>query len=356
MRVLMFGGFDPTYARNHVLRIGLRRLGVEVACCRTHPRRRQPRRAFELALAWLRAPRADAVLVPEFRHKDVPQARLLATLAGVPLIVDPLVSRVDTKVGDWGTTRAGSLQADHNARIDRAAVRFADLLLCDTPGHARYFQEHYRVPAERTAVVPVGFDDTVFQPSPEPAAAPFRVAFFGSYLPLHGVETIVEAAAALAPTGVRFLLIGGGQTFRHVQAARDRGVPLEVSPPLPPIELVARLRTAHVLLGVFGRSAKTDRVVPNKVFQGLALGRALVTADTSAVRDFFVPGEHLAVVPAGDAHALADTIAALRTDAVHRHRLAAAGAARVHAAFNPEAVAATLLAAASRTFGWQAIQ
>jgi glycosyltransferase involved in cell wall biosynthesis len=292
------------------------------------------------------------VLVPEFRHKDVPQARLLSTLAGVPLIVDPLVSRVDTKVGDWGTTRAGSLQAEHNARIDRAAVRFADLVLCDTPGHARYFQERYRVPPERTAVVPVGFDDTVFQPSPEPPASPFRVAFFGSYLPLHGVETIVEAAAMLAPTGIRFLLVGGGQTFGHVEEARARGVPLEVSPPLPPVELAARLRSAHVLLGVFGTSAKAARVVPNKVFQGLALGRALVTADTPAVRDFFVPGEHLDVVAAGDARGLAQAIVDLRADPPRRQRLAAAGAAHVHRAFNPQAVAGRLLEAASRTFGW----
>src|SRR5678816_3906413 len=136
---------------------------------------------------WARTPRPAALLVPEFRHKDVPLARLLATLAGTGLVVDPLVSRYDTKVGDWGTTAPGSLQADHNRRIDRAALRFADLVLCDTANHARYFQNATRIPSERCAVVPVGFDDRDFQPQPPAAGELFRVAFFGSYLPLHGI-------------------------------------------------------------------------------------------------------------------------------------------------------------------------
>ena len=102
--------------------------------------------------------------MPEFRHKDVPLARFLADLSGASLVVDPLVSRYDTKIDDWGSAAPHSLQASHNRRIDRAAVRFADLLLCDTRAHAAYFRDRYRVPSERIAVVPVGFDDTVFRP------------------------------------------------------------------------------------------------------------------------------------------------------------------------------------------------
>jgi glycosyltransferase involved in cell wall biosynthesis len=354
MRIVMFGGFDPGYARNQVLRIGLRRLGVEVACCRTRTRSRLPRRTLDLLWRWGRGPRGDALLVPEFRHKDVPLARLLATLAGIPLVVDPLVSRHDTKVGDWGSTAEHSLQADHNRRIDRAAVRFADLVLCDTPQHARYFQDNYRVPAAACAVVPVGFDDSIFQPLPEPEAAPFRVAFFGSYLPLHGVDTIVRAAERLAGRGIRFLFVGGGQTFPHVRDARTAGLPLEVAPAMPPAALVERLRAAHVLLGIFGRSDKAQRVVPNKVYQGLALGRAVVTADTPALRDFFTPGEHLVAVPPGDAAALADAILQLWRDPAGRRRIAAQGARYVHARFAPETVAQTLLDAGRRRLDWKA--
>src|SRR5262249_48792370 len=151
---------------------------------RANPRSNLLRRSAALLRRTVVSLPADAVLVPEFRHKDVPLARLVATLSGSALIVDPLVSRLDTQVGDWGSASAASLQGDHNRPLAHAAVRFADLLLCDTAAHAAYFQTRHRVPRERCAVVPVGFDDTVFQPRPEPTG-PFEVAFFGSFLPLH---------------------------------------------------------------------------------------------------------------------------------------------------------------------------
>jgi glycosyltransferase involved in cell wall biosynthesis len=352
MRLLIFGGYDPLYARNQVLRLGLRRLGVQVAQCGVDPRARGVRRTIQLGWRWIRQARPDAVLVPEFRHKDVPLARLLATLSGASLVVDPLISRWDTKVEDWASTAPASLQADHNRRIDRAAVRFADLLVCDTAAHARYFERHYRAPAERCVVVPVGFDDTLWQPAPEPGEAPFRVAFFGSYLPLHGVETIVAAAHRLRSRDVRLLLVGGGQTFECVRAAQARGLGLEIVPGLEPAALVQRLQQAHVLLGIFGTTPKAARVVPNKVYQGLALGRALVTADTPAIREQFAPGEHLWTVPAGDPEALADAILRLRADAGLRRDLARRGAAWVHERFTPQAVARRLLDAGAERLGW----
>jgi glycosyltransferase involved in cell wall biosynthesis len=353
MRILMFGAFDPDYARNRVLRTGLFRLGVHVDCCMAPLGARGLRRSALLLRRFARAARPDVVLVPEFRHKDVPLARLLASVSGAALVVDPLVSRWDTKVADWGATSPRSLQADHNRRIDRAAVRFADLLLCDTRAHALYFHRFYRTPLSRVAVVPVGFDDSVFRPLPPPPVAPFRVAFFGSYLPLHGVETIVAAARRLGGTGIRFLLVGSGQTFAAADAARRDGVELDLVPTQSPLDLVPRLQTAHVLLGIFGTTPKAARVVPNKLYQGLALGRAMVSADTPALREFFVPEEHLLAVPPGDAPALAAAILRLRDDRALCARLGRDGAQWVHARFGPEAVARRFLAAGRAALGWE---
>jgi glycosyltransferase involved in cell wall biosynthesis len=352
VRILMFGAFDAEYARNQVLRSGLRRAGVAVDVCRAPLGSRSLHRTARLVAGFVRRRQPDAILVPEFRHKDVPLARFLADVQGVPLIVDPLVSRYDTKIGDWGSAQPGSFQAAHNRRLDRAAVRFADLVLCDTAAHARYFQRHYRVPVERLAVVPVGYDDAVFRPLPAPPPAPFRVAFYGSFLPLHGIDVIVAAARQLADRDMRFMLIGGGQTWDLAAAAQRDGLALELVPALPPRQLVERLRNVHVVLGIFGQSAKAARVVPNKVYQALALERALVSADSPALREFFVPGEHLLGVPAGDPGALAAALWRLRTDAALRDRLARSGAAWVHARFNPEAVARTLLRAGRDTLGW----
>jgi glycosyltransferase involved in cell wall biosynthesis len=115
---------------------------------------------------------------------------------------------------------------------------------------------------------------------------------------------------------------------------------------------VERLRHAHVLLGIFGTTEKAARVVPHKLYQGLALGRPLITADTPAVRDFFTPGEHLLTVPAGEPAALAEAVLRLRTDRGLRRQLAAGGARFVHARFRPEAVALEFLRAGRRVLSW----
>lgn len=346
--ICVFGAFDPAYARNHVLRTGLRRLGHRVELCLGPAWRWTLPRYMRLTAAYLGRKRAPVLLVPEFRHKDVPLARLLSTLAGATLVVDPLISRFDTRVHDWKSHPAGSWGAEHAQRVDRAAVRFADLLLCDTQAHAHFFQHFYRVPRERCTVVPVGFDDAVFRPLPEPSVLPFRAAFFGSYLPLHGVDTIVEAARRLRHRNIRFLLVGSGQTFEVVRRAQEEGLGLEVCGALPAIDLVQRLQSAHVLLGVFGTTPKAGRVVPNKVFQSLALGRAVVTADSAAIREFFTPGEHLCVVPPGDADALAQTLLALRDNPAWRRQLARSGARHVHAHFAPQNIAARFVKALSQ--------
>src|SRR5262249_51828256 len=108
MRVGFFGAWDAGYPRNRILRDGLIGAGAAVADVRVRERRavfRYP----ALAMAFRRAPHLDAVLVPAFRHKDVPLARLLAGRR--PLVFDPLVSRWDTLVEDWALHAPGSAQA-----------------------------------------------------------------------------------------------------------------------------------------------------------------------------------------------------------------------------------------------------
>lgn len=82
---------------------------------------------------------------------------------------------------------------------------------------------------------------------------------------------------------------------------------------------------SHICLGIFGTTPKAARVIPNKVFDALAIGRPVITSDTPAIREAFIHGENIWVVPAGDEKALAEAIITLKNDKALREHLAVNG-------------------------------
>ena len=87
------------------------------------------------------------------------------------------------------------------------------------------------------------------------------------------------------------------------------------------------------------------RVIPHKVYQGLAAGRAVLTGDGPGLREVFEPGRHLCAVPRGDAGALAAALSRLVRDAALRERLGNCGRARALEIATPERIGASLRSA-----------
>ena len=331
MRVVYFGTYERSYPRNAQVISSLRRAGVEVVE-RHEPvweGREQkwgigPALLPRLALAEARLLRArqvaaDAVIVGYPGHLDLAAARRFAR--GRPVVFNPLVSLADTFVSDRGRFRAGSLPARVLAAVDRRALRSADLVVADTRANAGFFAELARLPAERFAVCFVGAEERAFQPGWAPEE-PRKAVFVGKLIPLHGLETILEAAR-LAPE-ISLRVIGSGQ-LEPLLANRPPNV--DWVPWVPYDGLAAELHRAAFALGVFGTSDKARRVIPNKAFQALACGVPLLTADTPAARELLVDGESALLVPPGDAAALAEALRRLTTDDALAGRLAAGGRA-----------------------------
>ncbi len=337
-----FGAWDPGYPRNRILRSGLESAGHRVVEARVRGRRAWLRYPA-LALAWSRVARATDVLwVPEFRHKDVPLAALLRGKR--PLVFDPLVSRWDTVVGDWQLHARDSGQARWNRGIDRRAFRAADLLLCDTWAHGELFVS---LGAERSRLrrVLVGAEQRFFEVLPPPAAALVRVTYVGGFLPLHGVRTMLEAVAmlesragSLPPFVVQ--LVGDGIEYEDAREfARERKLTrVEFTGRLAYADAPRVLEASHIALGAFGAGAKTGRVIPHKLWQGLAAGRAVVTGDGDGPREVFEDGVHLRLVPRAEPEALAAALAELIASPDRRERLGTAGQARAREFGTPEAV------------------
>ena len=331
MRVVYFGTYERRYPRNAQVISCLRRAGVEVV--ERHESvwegREQkwgaglgvlPRLALAQARLLLR-PRADgeAIIVGYPGHLDLPAARRAAR--GRPVIFNPLVSLVDTLIGDRRRFRQGSLPARLLTEIDRRALRAADLVVADTQANADFLAELADLPPERIGVCLVGAEERVFRPGWAPEE-PFAAVFVGKLIPLHGLETIL-AAARLAPE-IRLRVIGTGQLGSLLES---RPANVDWLPWVDYELLPGELHRAGCALGIFGTSDKARRVIPNKAFQALACGVPLVTADTPTPREHLSDGESALLVPPGDPAALAEALRRLAGDPALARRLGGAGLA-----------------------------
>jgi glycosyltransferase involved in cell wall biosynthesis len=364
--VAYFGTYDPDYPRNAVLIAGLREHGVEVLEFQADlPRltaaemagaRGAARLAAGVAAAHARLfaqhrrhLRVDAVVVGYPGHFLVPFGRLLSAVRRVPLVFDPLVSLWDTFAGDRALVRSGGITSAAVRTLDQVAFRLPDIVLADTWAHAAYFQEAFGLARARLAVAPVG---ALPEPRADGAARtrapgePLTVLQYGKWSPMHGADIVLAAAEALRTEPFRFVLIGEGQLSAELRGAiTARGLTnVEWLGALPAAELRAHTLAADVCLGVFGRSDKARRVVPNKVFDGLACGRPVVTADTDGAREWLTDGETALLTDPGDGAALAASLRRLLDDG-ERARLGEAALGLYRRAFTPAAVAGRLLAA-----------
>jgi glycosyltransferase involved in cell wall biosynthesis len=322
-----FGHFAPDYARNRILAKALRRAGAAVIDIRDD--RRFLARTPALARRGWTAD-ADVVLVGFPGHSDVPAAKLVARRRGVLVIFDAFTSLWETLVLDRRSAPARSLSAYRCRLTDLVACSMADAVLLDTDAHITWFEAELGVPRHKLHRIWAGADDELMTPCrPTRRDDTFTVFFYGSFIPLHGVEYIVGAAERLQARDrdVRFVLCGSGQTsgaVRRLAASRRiSNIDFLGRRSLP--ELHRLMCESDVCLGIFGTSSKARVVIPNKVFDALACGRPVISADTPAVREALTHGENVWLCQGGDADALAQAIEALKDDAGARTRIAAAG-------------------------------
>ncbi len=331
--VCLLGSHEPDYPRNRSVKEALQAAGFRVLSA--HSRAPFPWRHFILALRAWRCLRGEPSLkwiwVTEGGHRLVPWVRWLARASGRKVAFDPFLSRYNTRVEDRKLYRPGSLQARIAHWQDWSSTRAAHLLAFDTQEHKDYFYRNYGL-EQPYLILPVGVPEAVFHPraraslpNPYPVrpAPVFRVLFYGSYIPLQGVEWIVEAAALLKERDIRFTLVGEGQTYADTEA-RARALALvnvDFVAPVPETDLPAYLAHADLCLGVFGDTAKAANVVPNKVVQAAAMGRPILTRDSPAVRRYFRAGESVALTLPAHPRALADAILDLRNQPAVRESL-----------------------------------
>ncbi len=293
MRVLYFGTYDRAHPRNVNAIAALRLAGAEIEERQVPIRGGGLAGAFNVfAAEWrLLAPRPrdfDIVIVGYPGHFDVPRARRLARKR--PLVFDAVLSLENELVGVRRHFRDRSTAATVLRAADFHAFRLPDLVVCGTDAEARHLSQ---LGAKETAAVFLGADEDLFCETWSPTY-PFTALQIAD-----ASAEVVLAAAPLAKTPVRV-------TEAHEISPGSRGI---------------TLAHAGIVLGGFHES----RAIPAVVFEALATGAPVITADTDAARELLTDGESALLVEPESPAMLAEAIDRLARDEPLRRRIAARG-------------------------------
>lgn len=349
MNICLFGTYKPTYARNTIIRDGLKALGhtvTEVNFAVADQRLEKPEDytlastltrigrkilpALKLLGSWNKVKNADVLVVLHPGHLDMPIAWLYAKLAGIPLFFDDSVSPYDTMFVGRSIAQTTSLKAKIVWVVEKCCVQLATKVIVDTVEMQNFLHEQFGIAKSKCIVTPLGANENIYTPATtkQPQHKKVEVFFFGLFSPLHGLPTIMEAIAQLKiNTNLHFTILGDGYLKEELTAFAKKESLKNVTflGFVPESELVTHIQACDIMLGAFSSSPTMVKVIPNKVFAGLACKKPVITAKLPSTTSAFTHKKHLYLCEPENASELATAITTLAENTKLRNSLADAG-------------------------------
>lgn len=177
------------------------------------------------------------------------------------------------------------------------------------------------------AIAPDGVDPDLAHAvlASPPANDPPVILYLGSLHPWKGVNVLIEAMQWV--DNARLCIVGGTPQriaeLTQAAAALNLGKRVEFCGPVPPDRRFAAIAAADICaLPLIDTSIGARHTSPLKLFEYMAVGRAIVASDLPSLREVLRDGDNALLTPAGDARALASTISRLAADLALRQGLA----------------------------------
>lgn len=313
MIISYFGSYDSNYARNRVIIKGLKENKIDIIECNC--RKTFILRFFILVKKAITS-QFDVIFVAYPGHLDIFAAKIVSLIKKKPIIFDAFISTYDTMINEWQYGTRHSLKGRYYHWLDKTACRFADLVLIDTEQHIDYYVKEFKVDRKKFEAVPVGTDETEVYPCKKTGKSrKFTVLYYGYVQPLHGFNHIVGAARLLkTEKDIEFIFIGDNRWYRNVRDENKDLINVRYENAMPYNEILKYLRDADVSLGIFGTTIKSKNAIPNKVYEALAMKKAVITGDTLAARAYLIDKENAILCKTGSTESIANSIMLLKNN------------------------------------------
>jgi glycosyltransferase involved in cell wall biosynthesis len=245
--------------------------------------------------------RSDVVYFGPFSHSKTRLMRF-AKLMGKLVIVDFYASYYDMLVNDTKTVEKSSEEAKELIRVDQTAIEMADRLIFLNKAERSYYlscimDSPENVITNKIDILPLVIDNkecaqlNYFRGKDQK----LRIIWWGTYIPLHGLDVIIDAMKLLSDWNMNFeLLIWGNDTKKaEPYIAKVHSLKLNEK-----IRFINEWRgneyygdyvpkNCDIMLGIFGSSLKAKTVIANKVIDGVAFQMPMITAESEGLKEFF---------------------------------------------------------------------
>ena len=225
--------------------------------------------------------------------------------------IDFFISVYDTMVFDRKKVKPTSMAAKIMKKIDEITLKNADCIICDTKTHGQYFVDDLGADPAKLKVLYLDADCNIYYPrvvkKPDEYHDKFVVLYFGSVIPLQGVEVLLKAVQSFSNTDdIIFEIIGPVPEQQKVE-----GDYVYYHPWLSQNELAEHIAYADLCLGghFSGDIMKAKRCIAGKTYIYRAMNKPVILGENAANHELFEENhQDIFFVEMGNAEALAKVI------------------------------------------------
>lgn len=227
------------------------------------------------------------------------------------VIIDFFISVYDTLINDRKKFGKKSVVAKCSHWLDKYVIKKADYIITDTRADAAYFIKEFQGNRAKFESLYLEADSAFYyereQNKPRNLKDKFVVLYFGSILPLQGVEVVLKTVVSLRDRNDIYFQIIGPVSNEYEKPIQDN---VEYIDWLPQGRLAEYIANADLCLaGHFSKDIdKARRTIPGKAYIYEAMGKRMILGENEANRELFHEDEKHFFVEMGKAEALEKAI------------------------------------------------
>lgn len=236
------------------------------------------------------------------------------------VIIDFFISMYDTFAFDRKKVKPKSIIGKLLKKIDITTIKRADMVISDTKAHGKYFEDEFGLQSNKLEVLYLEANTDIYYPmevsKPEEYKNKFIVLYFGSILPLQGIDVVLETIEKLKNNkDIHFYMIGPiSEKYKKIESDTVTYIDW-----LPQEKLANYIAFSDLCLaGHFNKeSGKANRTIPGKAYIYRAMNKPMILGDNFATRELYSEDmEGIYFCEMGNSNKLADEILKIKEESI----------------------------------------